>query len=113
MLTQSEKLWLAERGERPYCNYCANERGSDDCEWDVAMGQCSIRNSHKKLLDALEFSERVAAELAKVYEELDNDLGCHDCPVWRSCQDEQKPCRETILKYARLVVEEKMDADRA
>ena len=113
MLTKNEKLWLTERGKRPFCNYCANVRGSDDCEWDIAMGQCPIRNSHKKLLDAAEFSERVAAKLALG---VDSITPCHGAwrARWKECTLRKGfwDCADCFLKAARLAVEEEMDADR-
>lgn len=96
MLTQNEREWLASR--RTYCNYCDLERGSDDCEWEMAMEQCAM---FPRMKDALEFSERVAAKLAT-----DENCGVdEDCPP-------DMPYGWGRLKAARLQVEEEMDNEK-
>ena len=82
MLTESEKEWLKTRDKkRPYCFYCEALFGADSCYWKCVTESCAM---YPDMQDAAEFSERVAAKLAKL-----------DC----------------VLKYARLAVEEEIDAD--
>ena len=77
MLTDSDKAWLKDRRNKAYCRYCSV---IDLCSNPNASGfKCPLIPDYK---DAAEFSERVAAKLAKL-----------DC----------------VLKYARLAVEEEMD----
>ena len=66
-----------------------------------------LRKSNEALHDAAEFSERVALKNAEAVTA--NPKGClmkHECPLG-SC--DPKDCQRSILKFARLMVEEEMD----
>lgn len=102
MLTASERAWLEDRKHKAYCRYCNVIKL---CSNPFASGySCPLTGNMK---DAAEFSERVAVKLADIYSEVELEI-CHVCPAWRQCFGKQD-CRTTILKYARLKVEEEMD----
>ena len=61
--------------------------------------------------DAAEFSERVAAKLVGITESM---MQSWACPANENCAGENcagLECREVLLRYARLQVEEEMDAN--
>ena len=105
MITPSEWVWL--KNKRTYCNHCVNERGDDDCEWDTAMGKCPTLSSHEQAVDALKFSERVAAKLA--------DPQFRHCSSSNSCYVDKRPfmmdCKDCRLHDAYLAVEGEMDGE--
>ena len=105
MLTDSELAWLKRRQffNGFYSSGCLT------CSLNRTFCEKTDCLLHPDLEDALEFSERVAAKLADIYAEITSEI-CHVCPVWHLCFGKQD-CRTTILKYARLKVEEEMDAD--
>lgn len=88
-------------------------RPSDGTAWDTekervleqAWWEAMVRAD--EMLEAAEFESLVAAKLEDIYSEVESEI-CHVCPAWRPCFGEQD-CRATILKYARLKVEEEMD----
>lgn len=113
MITQSEREWLVTH--RTYCNYCDLECGSDDCEWEMAMEQCAM---FPRMKDALEFSERVAAKLARqAMKYVCEKYPCrHGRPALGCMRDNTKltgpyavHCEDCFLREARLQVEEEMD----
>lgn len=79
MLTDSELAWLKRR---QFFNGFYTTSGCLTCSLNETLCDKTDCLLHPDLEDALEFSERVAAKLAKL-----------DC----------------VLKYARLAVEEEMD----
>lgn len=100
MLTESEKLWLHNRqawraiqrhGRRSewyscvYCDYSGNKElcGSSPCRLEFSVAS---------LIDALEFSERVAAKLADTF-------------FFELAPDDVR------MMLARLAVEEEMNAE--
>jgi hypothetical protein len=122
MLTDSEKAWLKKK-ERilregkvwgAWCYACPNF-GRDWAEC-YAHQYCPIFNSHEALQEAALFEARVAAKLANIH------FGTEDCPycsnhinVNEYCSEcktasTDKRCLACRLKYARLKVEEEMDA---
>ena len=70
--------------------------------WKATIGYDDMR-------EAAEFEAQVAAKLADIYSEVEAEI-CHVCPVWSLCFGKQD-CRATILKYARLLVEEEINAN--
>lgn len=111
MLTESEREWLKTRDKkRSYCVYCEATFGADSCYWKCVTESCAM---YPDMKDAAEFSERVAAKLSELPEDV------HPCPYgatnrcsYDDCGNPHLGCRRSILKYARLAVEEEMDADR-
>lgn len=64
-----------------------------------------------ELKDEAEFEGRVAAKLAEMHQHIQSWGGvCDECPAYNECS-ETPSCKSKFLKYARLAVEEKMDAD--
>jgi len=105
MLTQSEREWLYRR-ELIY-------------KWDgwyVWDGYYEPDTELENWQDAAEFEARVAAWLAEAFMYILHDapgdhiqdMPCDDCPV-KECKLD---CKDSILKWARLTVEEEMDAER-
>ena len=93
-LTQSEREWLENRKAlSPFgfysCKHCKAESDPLVC-WTIK--RCP---GHFDFMDAMEFAERVAAKLADI----------NFSPV-----ADTRPC--VRLKFARLTVEEDMDANR-
>lgn len=117
MLTKKELQWLDNRGKFS-CWYCP----------DIPQAMCTMgeRPAHCAIMDtdwkeAAEFSERVAAKLAGI---LDCTLRSRDytlyadcvrvCPAATDCTKNNQlglDCAPYLLKWARLAVEEEMDAD--
>ena len=99
MLTNSEKAWLKRRQffNGFYSSGCLT------CSLNRTFCEKTDCPLHPDLEDALEFSERVAAELAS-WETLPvpcmNDIVCN-----RSSLE----CASCRIKWARLTVEEEMD----
>lgn len=114
MLTDSEKKWLEDRRRVAYCRYC---NVSTLCANPFASGYtCPLTAGNMK--DALEFSERVAAKLAKAFKEYVKRRNCVDfevgtrCPGWEVCAADHKkrlPCDFAIMKGVQLEVEEEMN----
>lgn len=109
MLTKKELQWLDNRGKFS-CWYCP-----DIPQAMCAMGErpahCAIMDTDWK--DAAEFEVRVAALLAQAYAkiidvefDMEIRLICEACPATGSCNMD---CCDSILKWARLQVEEEMD----
>jgi hypothetical protein len=108
MLTASERAWLEDRKHKSYCRYC---NVSKLCANPFASGySCPLTGNMK---DAAEFSERVAAKLAQAYMkiidaefDIEIRLICEACPAAGRCNMD---CCDSILKWARLQVEEEME----
>lgn len=118
MLTQSEKRWIAwkhhiksiEHGAGAWCQYqnCPHlGRNAAGC---YGKPYCPL---FPDLADALEFEGRVAAKLAEVFmcvidAEFDYQIpyNCAACPCKGKCSLD---CKDSIMKWARLAVEEEMD----
>jgi hypothetical protein len=101
MLTKSEKEWMENRWKFS-CWYCPNTP-QVMCTMGERPAHCAIMDTDWQ--DAAEFSERVAAKLAKHTH--DKPLVCEinwDCPYWP-----QGKCAWCYLKAARIEVEEEMD----
>ena len=107
MLTDSEREWLNNRDNyaEHFCRWCD---AWEDCQGELSAILCISWTQKVQLREAAEFEQRVAAKLADIYSEVESEI-CHVCPAWFPCFGEQD-CRATILKYARLKVEEEMDA---
>ena len=119
MLTESEKQWLERREEMPgyFCLWCPLWDNEADCDGRSPHPFCPIFQRRERLLDAAEFSERVAAKLANIH------FGTEDCQycsnhinVNEYCGEcktasSDKRCLACRLKYARLKVEEEMDSN--
>ena len=115
MLTNSEREWLKRRQffngfYSGGCLTCSLNRTLCD------KADCPL---HPDLEDALEFSERIAVKLADLvkYSVRVCHHSCADCFLCKTdkCHDDDPgnlTCEGTILKYARLAVEEEMNADR-
>lgn len=120
MLTESEKEWLKTRDKkRSYCVYCEATFGADSCYWKCVTESCAM---YPDMKDAAEFSERVAAKLARWDNEYhkgdhlcpygDDDLDSYIplCHCINFCQDHPRlGCIAAKLAWARLEVEEEMD----
>ena len=116
MLTDSERAWLNNRDNHAehFCRWCDT--------WETCLGEfgaifCPSWTQKVQLLEAAEFEARVAAKLAGITEsmmqtiqEYDDTYPCWACPANENCAGLE--CREVLLCYARLTVEEEMDADR-
>ena len=106
MLTDSEREWLERREVIHQCE--------DDYIW---AGYWEEGVELEVMHDAALFEARVAAKLAGITEsmmqtiqEYDDTYPCWACPANENCAGLE--CREVLLRYARLAVEEEMDADR-
>ena len=106
MLTDSEKQWIEQREAMQFLT------GTYIADFE----EYPLWNPGKDWQDAAEFSERVAAKLAKGYP----NRSCRDwekdyrCPGWEVCKRldvSEMPCPFAALKGARLQVEEEMDAN--
>ena len=109
MLTKKELQWLDNRGKFS-CWYCP----------DIPQAMCTMgeRPAHCAIMDtdwkeAAEFDGRVAAKLAEAFmgiidAEFDYQIpsNCAACPCKSKCSLD---CKDSILKWARLAVEEEMD----
>ena len=132
MLTDSENAWLADRKkDRLFvCRFCpGREYGREMTDTGVpCVCHCMslhIRPECYKLHkgtgwdDAALFEARVAAKLATLLDEsyFHIDTGSYEscrevCPAHSLCPKGLNPdCRTTFVKYARLMVEEEMNAD--
>lgn len=102
MLTASEQEWLEQRDPKLYCRWCTG--GNDDvwCDYALATDVCPLYEDKDSLWDAAEFSERVAAKLADAYWP-PMDVGSDGPRLFMPPADR--------LKWARLAVEEEMNAD--
>lgn len=112
MLTYNEKRWLKKRNEWSVCSYCSNIPQTM-CLYGERPHFCALLDVDYK--DAAEFSERVAAKLAEAFmgvidAEFNYQLpsNCAACPCEGKCSLD---CKDSILKWARLAVEEEMDAE--
>lgn len=105
-MTPSEWVWLRRRhAERPYCaGYCDAGYRSEPCDWSIAVGDCPMYPTEKHVLDAAEFESKVAARLVDAYWP-----PLVYTPVAPFEQRFMLPADR--LKWARLKVEEEMDAD--
>lgn len=119
MLTESEKQWIAwkrhiksiEHGAGAWCQYqnCPHlGRNAAGCYGEP---YCPLVPD---LADALEFEGRVAAKLAEAFAkiidaefDMEIRLICEACPATGRCNMD---CCDSILKWARLQVEEEMEA---
>ena len=103
MLTESEREWLNNRDNHAehFCLWCD---AWEDCQGELNALVCPSWTQKVQLREAAEFESLVAAKLATIYSEVESEI-CHVCPAWFLCFGEQD-CRTTILKYARLKVEE-------
>ena len=107
MLTQSEREWLEHRDAMQFLmgTYIAD------------FAEFPLWNNGKDWKDAAEFSERVAAKLAKEHEEIMLNGGvCEACFAWGICfngfeENDDARCSFEMLKAARLEVEEEMDVE--
>ena len=108
MLTESEKQWLEMRDAIQFA--CGSYR------MPYFRDGYSLDEDWK---DAAEFSERVAAKLADMHRETMLVGCCEQCPAWELCNQiygddfdnaRVNDCKTIFLKYARLAVEEEMDA---
>ena len=106
-MTKNEKLWLRERDKwfSPWCRRCDGRFHCDEYRLD---GRCSLVPDTD---DAAEFSERVAAKLAEYAGKVAGyEPCCELCPDKTCNITDPKNCSITLLKDARLQVEEEMDA---
>ena len=106
MLTDSERAWLEQRDAIQFALDGYRVPGLD--------GPYEMQPDYE---DAALFEARVAAKLAGITEsmmqtiqEYDDTYPCWACPANENCAGLE--CREVLLRYARLTVEEEMDADR-
>ena len=66
-----------------------------------------------EMFEAAEFEARVAARLLEYHATIMQQGGiCEACPAWEECTDTEIQCKDMLLKYARLQIEEEMDANR-
>lgn len=125
MLTQNEKNWLEERQniclrcrDREYCR-TGKRHGynTKDCRfWKITVpGSFSLRYPENNYKDVAEFEARVAAELATIRMEINWGENFSCCPptmTRRECSTEPSiDCQWCHLKYARIAVEAKMEAE--
>lgn len=101
MLTASEKKWLKERKIRYARNHLYHRNAF--YIWPGYSNHDKIRD----LKDALEFSERVTAKLAKATQCIGNPY------LYRCIEDREVDCEWCRLKQARLAVEEEMENELA
>lgn len=130
MLTDNEKRWLQLR--KLYegvtylsyysCMHCPEyniERWFEykyPCNMACLHNGCpfiDIRSSGTifDYVEAAEFEQRVTTKLANVFQHINDywvNLPCDACPQEGKCDMD---CNDSILKWARLQVEEEMDAD--
>ena len=72
-------------------------------------GKSDLIDRIHELEDAADFEARVA-ELVSVWAANSYFALCESCPHWDECaKDSENKCHWTILKDARLAVEEEMD----
>ncbi|MBP3730038.1 MAG: hypothetical protein J6I40_01035 [Mailhella sp.] len=118
MLTESEKRWLKARKLRQAKHHLYHRN-----EYYVWSGYHPAKEEINDLREAAEFEARVAAKLAELYGQVTGFLSttvsddCRkECPCWKICQGHDvwrdDGCRFKILRYARIIVDEEMDADR-
>ena len=109
MLTDSEKRWIIEREIfRARTGYFY---------WDGYYWEENLQI--EDMQDAAAFEARVAAKLATLLDEsyFHIDTGSYEscrevCPAHSLCPKGFNPdCRTTFVKYARIAVEEEMNAD--
>lgn len=105
MLTDSEKKWLEQRNAVQFMVNQYRVPGTRD-------GYRIRKIQTADWRDAAEFEARVAVELSILPEDV------HPCPYgatnrcsYDDCGNLHLGCRRSILKYARLKVEEEMNAD--
>lgn len=121
MITISERAWLKNRGEHPYCRYCLDVFGTEDCEWSRAADDCPVMESRIGLREAASFESKVACKLALYFDRETKNLSttvsrdCRDeCPCWNHCSGQSfwhdVGCRQRIMRLVRLEVEDEMDA---
>ena len=122
MLTEQEKEWLTMRKLWRYaiCHYCPALQYKEDIH-DCCYSCCHQGDGSKPLCyklrrasggwDAAEFEARVAARLAELFS-ASTELAplCPSCPCEDDCYTGFFKCESAILKYARLAVEEEMNA---
>lgn len=109
MLTANEREWLEKRGKRRrYCRHCGKDR---ICTNINSIGTlCPTEDADFK--DVAMFEAKVAAKLAEIFD-ASTEIAplCPSCPCEDDCYAGHLKCKAAILKYARLAVEEEMDAD--
>ena len=78
----------------------------------LKIKETDFEKERRDLLEAAEFEARVAVKLSILPEDV------HPCPYgatnrcsYDDCGNPHLGCRRSILKYARLQVEEEMDAE--
>ena len=111
MLTESERQWLQGRElSDHFCEWCLNAQQCGELCW------CPTdRGTAFECTDAAMFEARMVAKLAEAFQYVLHDapgdhvqdIPCDDCPVKKCRLD----CKDSILKWARLQVEEEMDAN--
>lgn len=111
MLTRGEKRWLKKRKEWSVCSYCSNIPQTM-CLYGERPHFCALLDIDYK--DAAEFEGRVASKLAQAFAkivdaefDMEIRLICEACPATGRCNMD---CCDSILKWARLQVEEEMEA---
>lgn len=122
MLTESERKWLAGRKPGDWCAYIDCSAWCDRKEGRSQTPYCfnqSCYLDHPSLYrDAAEFSERVAAKLARMMLE-PNRYPCRGGSPQLGCMRDWSNltgpmavhCEDCILREVRLQVEEEMDND--
>ena len=111
MLTASEREWLKDRRNKAYCRYCSV---IDLCSNPNASGfKCPLIPDYE---EAAEFSEQVAARLARMMLE-PNRYPCRGGSPQLGCMRDWSNltgpmavhCEDCILREVRLQVEREMD----
>lgn len=122
MLTINERRWLVQR--KGYCDWCSVKFKTDNCFWVISADLCPLYPRQVSIQDSAEFSERVAARLARMMLRPNEykypckypcpngvpELGCM-CDMTALTGSYAVHCVDCILREVRLQVEEEMDAD--
>lgn len=102
MLTDNEREWLEKRGRRRrYCRHC----GKDRICTNINSFGCLCPTEDADFKDVAKFEARVAARLASILPR--EILRC----ISESAAHRKLDLWGMRLKWARLAVEEEMDAD--
>lgn len=118
MLTNREKKWLKKRERYPFygCQYCEFDKFGRHCMSEGIKAnngkmRCLIVPKKEAFKEAAEFSERVAKKLASLFADSTEIAPvCAGCPCEDDCYaNRHLKCTASILKYARLQVEEEME----
>ena len=106
MLTNEEREWVRENKTLTGCIYARRCRHT--C---FEPPYCPVIPTKEDLIDAAEFSERVATKLAEYAgRKVDVDQ-CFTCPAMdKNCHwGTRLSCEELMLQAARIEIEEEMD----